>query len=49
MNVIPDMFLKVQNIDIVKEICGGDQVILYPIVQKKVEVIQFDIFIYLFR
>jgi hypothetical protein len=36
MNVKQVMFLKVQNIDIVKVICGGDQVILYRIVQKKV-------------
>lgn len=39
MNANKDMFWKVQNIDIVKVICGGVQVIQFLIVRKKVDVI----------
>jgi hypothetical protein len=41
MNVIQVMYLKVQNIVIVKVICGGDHQILYHIVRKKVVLIEY--------
>jgi hypothetical protein len=41
MNVIQVMYLKVQNIVIVKVICGGDHRILYHIVRKKVVLIEY--------